>query len=438
MDPTEFHRPIHGHNVVVGTRADTVNNYFNGNGVTAEGIPLEPIGFFRGEKTTRLLTLEDLTRDCLAALWQTSPSLTDPVEDRKAPIDKKGSRVSGTCEWIRNNEIYDSWLHSRSQLLWLSGGPGKGKTMLSIFLAEELEQIASRSQDVIFIQYFCDNKDEKRNTAVAIVRGLIYQLLKLHPKLINHILPTFQIQKENLFADSSFRALWTCFESMVRDPSLGVVYCVVDGLDECNATSLEVLLKRLRALFSPDATLSSTCHLNLIAVSREQPDFVARELSGFPRIRLDPDADRDVNSDIGKFIITKVGELSRYRNYPPELRSHVEKIFHKRAEGTFLWVGIVAKELERYTCDEVKSALDHFPPGLDELYGRMLLQIPSRRRETTAKILRWVVIAVRPLTLLELSTAIGITAEASSGLSCEEVMRAQVRNCGHLLTITDA
>ena len=97
----------------------------------------------------------------------------------------------------------------------------------------------------------------------------------------------------------------------------------------------------------------------------------------------------------------------------------------------------MAKELEKYTYNEVKDALDSFPPGLDELYGRMLRHIPSRRRETTAKILRRVVIVVRPPTLLELSAAIGITAEDSSGLSCEEVMRAQVSNCRYLLTITD-
>ncbi|KAJ9644083.1 hypothetical protein H2199_003951 [Coniosporium tulheliwenetii] len=413
----------------VSERADNPwphNQYI---GQRAEGYATQIVG---NVGTLYSSSKEVTAQDCLAALF-----LTDPLVDRSNLIDKKGTRVGGTCEWIRQNGTYLSWLCSASQLLWLSGGPGKGKTMLSIFLAEELEQTARQSQDAIFIQYFCDNKDEKRNTAVAIIRGLVYQLLQKREKLISHILPTFKVQKEKLFTDSSFGALWTCFESMVRDPSLGVVYCVMDGLDECNEASLEVLLKRLRALFSPNANLSSACHLNLIAVSREQPDFVARELSGFPRIRLDPDADSDVNSDIGKFITVKVGELSRYRNYPPQLRSRVEDVFHKRAEGTFLWVGIVAKELEKYTCDEVKDALDSFPPGLDELYARMLLQIPSRRRETTAKILRWVVIAVRPLTLLELSTAIGITAEASSGLSCEEVMCTQVRNCGHLLTMTD-
>ena len=45
MDRTESHQPIHGHNVIVGTRAGTVNNYFNGNDATAEGIPLEMIDY---------------------------------------------------------------------------------------------------------------------------------------------------------------------------------------------------------------------------------------------------------------------------------------------------------------------------------------------------------------------------------------------------------
>lgn len=114
--------------------------------------------------------------------------------------------------------------------------------MLSIFLAEELEQIVSRSQDAISIQYYCDNKDERRNTAVAVLRGLLFQLLQKREKLISHILPTFKVQKENLFTSSSFGALWTCFEPMVCDASLGCVYCGIDGLDECDTASLEVFL----------------------------------------------------------------------------------------------------------------------------------------------------------------------------------------------------
>jgi hypothetical protein len=52
-------------------------------------------------------------------------------------------------------------------LLWISGGPGKGKTMLSIFLTEELEKM--ENAELLF--YFCNHQDEKRNIAVAVRDG---------------------------------------------------------------------------------------------------------------------------------------------------------------------------------------------------------------------------------------------------------------------------
>ncbi|MCJ1269162.1 hypothetical protein MMC22_009051 [Lobaria immixta] len=377
-------------------------------------------------------SIENEAEACSRALF-----LTDPRDDREQLIQAKGSRVDGTCEWIKSNKLYDSWLHSHSQLLWLSGGPGKGKTMLSIFLAEELERTVKHSQDILFLQYFCDNKDEKRRTAMTIIRGLIFQLLRSRQKLFSHILPSFKIQKESLFASSSFEALWRIFESMVHDPILGTAYCVLDGLDECDEASLEVLLRKFAALFSGKTNESSVCHLNLIIVSRDLPDFIPDLLSQFPRIRLDPDADTEINNDIYRFIEIKVDELSELRHYPEPLRVHVKEVFQKRAQGTFLWVGIVTKALTKYGATEVEEALDLFPQGLDELYARMLLQIDIDRREVAAKILRWVVMAVRPLTLSELSVALDITVEPSAVFRFrrDEVMRNKVSYCGYFLTI---
>jgi ankyrin repeat domain-containing protein 50 len=368
---------------------------------------------------------------CLSALF-----LTDPLDDREKITSVKGSRVDGTCEWIKNNKLYNSWLHSHSRLLCLSGGPGKGKTMLSIFLAEELERRVKESQGALFVQYFCDNRDEKRNTAVAILRGLIWQLLKRRPELSIHILPSFKDRDRSQLI-SSFNSLWRIFETMVRDPVLGTAYCVLDGLDECDAVSLEVLLKRFKALFSTKVNESPICYLNLITVSRDLPDFIPEIFSTFPCIRLDSDADNEIDHDIHRFIEVRVNELSGYRQYPDPLRVHVKKVLQDRAKGTFLWIGIVANELRKYKATETEKALDLFPAGLEGLYARLLLQIDVDRRETAAKILRWVVMAVRPLTLSELSEAIEITVEPSAYFSRDDVTRDQVTLCGYILTIKE-
>ncbi|RFU35773.1 hypothetical protein B7463_g564, partial [Scytalidium lignicola] len=254
--------------------------------------------------------------------------------------------------------------------------------MLTIFLAEELERTAKDSKDILFIQYFCDNKDEKRNSAVAIIRGMIFQLLQLRPKLIDHILPSFKIQNKSLFTASSFETLWRIFETMLRDPVVGIVYCILDGLDGCDEASLVVLLKKFKALFSTG--------LNV---------------------------DKEVNDDIHRFIGDKINELSIHRQYPEPLRVHVEKVFQDRAQGTFLWIGIAAQELKKYKATEVEKALDLLPAGLDEL------------------ILLWVVMAIRPLTLSELSVAIDV--KPVIGFSRDEVIRDQVSYCGYFLTIKE-
>jgi ankyrin repeat domain-containing protein 50 len=394
-------------------------------------MPAKPAAGLATAADGRDIRSEEEANACLTAIF-----LTDPQDDRDKLIHIKGSRVDGTCEWIKTNELYNAWLNFHSQLLWLSGGPGKGKTMLSIFLAEELERFVEESQAALFIQYFCDNRDEKRNTAVAILRGLIWQILKHCPKLSNHILPSLN-NRDASQLNTSFESLWRIFETMVSDPILGTVYCVLDGLDECDEMSLEVFLKKLKALFSIKSRVAQTCRLKLITVSRELPDFIPEILSSFPRLRLDPDADSEVNSDIHRFIEVKVDELSQYRRYSESLQAHVKEAFLDRAQGTFLWVGIVASELKKYRATETERALKLFPSELEGLYARMLLQIDVSQLDTAVKILRWVVMAVRPLTLSELSEAIGTTAVASAGFSCEEVMRDQVLSCGYFLTIKE-
>jgi hypothetical protein len=164
----------------------------------------------------------------------------------------------------------------------------------------------------------------------------------------------------------------------------------------------KVLLKKFKALFSPNCNESSTCRLNLIAVGRDVPHFIPEIPSTFLRIRLDPDADSEINSDIHRFIEVKVNELSKYRQHPEPLHVHVKKVFLNGAKGSFLWVGIVAKELRKYKATEIENALELSPSGLEELDTRMLLQIDVDRRDTTAKILRWVIMAARPLTLSKL------------------------------------
>lgn len=65
----------------------------------------------------------------------------------------------------------------------------------------------------------------------------------------------------------------------------------------------------------------------------------------------------------------------------------------------------------------------------------MLVQIDVNRRETAAKTLHRVVMAICPLALSELSAVIETSPRPSVDFSCAEVIRYQVTFCEYFLTI---
>jgi ankyrin repeat protein len=150
-------------------------------------------------------------------------------------------------------------------------------------------------------------------------------------------------------------------------------------------------------------------------------------------VRLDPDNDERVRGDIQRFIANSVQKLESIQGFNDICKS-VETALLSRAQGTFLWIGFVMEELSRKkTCTEILEALDDIPVGLHAIYDRMLLQIESSRQPVILEILQWVTIAVRPLTLRELTTAIRIP--STTEISSNQAIRDYITLCGHILTI---
>jgi predicted AAA+ superfamily ATPase len=131
---------------------------------------------------------------CLQCLF-----LTDPAEDKNALKRRKGNRVSGTCEWILETDELKRWLgeqeaktENNSNILWLYGNPGTGKSTTAITIAEELpKQCSFENGSKTLAYFFCDSSSENQRTVTAILRGLLYQLVKQHPELMRFLLPKY-------------------------------------------------------------------------------------------------------------------------------------------------------------------------------------------------------------------------------------------------------
>ena len=359
-------------------------------------------------------------RVCRNALF-----LTDPEIHRAELISAKGRRIAGTCEWIQQYPVYQQWLQQEIQLLWINGGPGKGKTMMSIFLTQELE----KHKDTIY--YFCSCEDEKRNNAAAVLRGLLWQITEKRraaaPSLMQYLEdPT--LKKSTL---SSRETLWIMFTKSLQQYSQGVVYCILDALDECDEDSIQWLVNKIELLTTDENLEKIESMVRLIIVSRDIP-----RLRRYHQANLDLDHNGQVKKDIELFVSVKVDELSRLLGFDERFRKRIQDTFLQRAEGTFLWIGFAMIELlKKKTWSQVEKAINDIPRGLPALYRRMLLQIEPSERQICVKLLSWVTMAYRPLRISELASA--IETEALENIGVERAIMDLATLCEPLISICE-
>ncbi|PLB50891.1 purine and uridine phosphorylase [Aspergillus steynii IBT 23096] len=331
--------------------------------------------------------------------------LTDPEDEMNSLKRRKGSRAPGTCEWLLETQDMLRWLNSKPSetdiwnFCWLYGNPGTGKSTMAITLAEKL------ARHDLFIDgnarlayFFCDSSNEVQRTAIAVLRGLLYHLIKNSPSLIDFVMPKYHARREKLF--TSFDALWAILLMIGRE-SGQAIYCIIDGLDECDVESQTTLMGQFNASFqghkSPD--------LHILVTSRPYEE-IRRSLCDYPSYNLS--SYQRVQDDLATMIESRVDELSRRNRYPYRVRRKVSAILKERAEGTFLWVGIACDELKHTRAKDAVQTLRRLPKSLNSVYQKMLDTALDQSSEDTVvikRILSFVAVARRPLSTLELADA---------------------------------
>ena len=343
--------------------------------------------------------------ECLQSLY-----LSNPPDDLAAIRSAKGERVPGTCEWILTQDQYTTWfVQEGPRILWLSGGPGIGKTMISGFLVQELVHLAERSSQMTLAYYFCDDKDENRRTATAILRGLLLQLLRQRPVLFKHVQPDFDMSRDRLF--TNFHSLWRVFVSVVQDPEADDVYCLVDALDECEKESRQLFLRRLTDVFGLQQ--DKTTSVKFIITSRRENDIEEELLSADTPYAHDLYMDwLNVNRDLYEFINVKVDLLDSKRKFKSKKTvEEIKRALTHKAGGTFLYVSLVLNELRKTPESQMQRKLQEWPSELNKIYDKILSQIEDGCEDIVKMVLRWIVVARRPLAIREIATACVLSSE---------------------------
>ena len=76
-----------------------------------------------------------------------------------------------------------------------------GKTMLLCGIVNELQKSIAKTD--LLSYFFCQATDLRINTATAVLRGLLYLIVKQQPSLISHIRKKYNHAGKTLFEDAN-------------------------------------------------------------------------------------------------------------------------------------------------------------------------------------------------------------------------------------------
>ena len=389
------------------------------------GVSLSPLDGESPAEAMKRVTDEAEKQDkCLRDIHQ-----TDPRNDKKRIEDTKGGLLADSYRWVLANPTFQQWQQrSDSRLLWVKGDPGKGKTMLLCGIIDELHNSMPRS--ALLSYFFCQATDPRINSATAMLRGLLYMLIRQQPSLVSHVRKKYDHTGERLFEDANaWVALTEIFAAVLRDTGLGTTYLIIDALDEC-------MTDRPKLLRFIAEQSSASSRVKWIVSSRNWPTIEEQLQRAEHKTRLSLELNAEsVAAAVDVFIQQKVDQLAQEKQYEEELRHAVLQHLKSNANGTFLWVALVCQKLEETDKWNVLERLTQFPPGLDSLYERMLQQITeSDSADMCLRVLAVSAVLYRPVTVAEL---VVLTKQLAGLVDDLESVRKIIGLCGSFLTLRE-
>jgi hypothetical protein len=324
--------------------------------------------------------------------------------------ENKDKLLHKSIDWIFKDEQYDAWQKGDDvSLLWIKGGAGKGKTMMSIGLIEELSRRPEHATVVTY--FFCQNADYELNTIAAIIKGLILQLVSQQQELKKSLRDRWDTVNERFSEDvTSWRGLWDIFMEMLECCKCPRVYVVVDALDECQDDGMANLLK----------LIVRTGHgrppqIKWLLTSRPLDSAEQELLAGSDQVMVSLELNtKHISQGVVTYILYKVAELDRRRGYGAILRRDMEEELLRKAEDTFLWVSLVCKRLEDVGRDQAMTTIRDLPPGLTPYYHQILIQLCDGESSVVTgciRLLKVMMLAYRPLNVTEMSSVTGLPEE---------------------------
>jgi hypothetical protein len=355
--------------------------------------------------------------------------VTDPRLDMVRLQDCKGPLIKECYEWIFEHPDFTAWRkRDRNSVLWVSGEPGKGKTMLVMGIIHVLSQLKSDVNPIYVSYFFCERADPRLNSATAVLRGLIYMMVMERPEVLAHVEDKYNFAGRQLFEDANaFYALADIFKDIISDTQ---VVLVVDAIDECKEGRSQLLE------LIDQTKYSSSSKAKWVISSRNRPDNAGKRTES-DVVNLDLNMNwRYVSIAVETYLNKKLPVLANAKGYDGQTYHAVRECLQTRAEETFLWVSAVCSALESTSRRKALSVLKKLPVELRNTYQQMLDDVRSMHdAEDTGLCMRTLAAMAssrRPMRPVELAASAGLPSDC---IKDHDSLTELIYLCGSFLTI---
>ncbi|CAI6098822.1 unnamed protein product [Clonostachys chloroleuca] len=321
-----------------------------------------------------------------------------PTEFYQEALHKK---VNGTCDWFLHRPAFLNWLNASASrnLLWVHAPAGFGKTVLC---ARIVDYLSSTESTPVAHFFFSSQSEGSRDPFIAI-RSWVSQLVSCDSgaDAFEDVLGIWEADHDPVASRSAVLELFRELLSTISDCIL-----IADGLDECLGSN------------QGNTTVSSFIHhvidavgktnTRVLFVSRDEPSIRTALASSPETLTEYKISSTDVQSDTAAYSNEIVKNM--LPNKTDDVRSSLSEAMAARCDGQFLWLKLQEKSLRKgLNKKQLQNVIQNTPPGLEYTYDKNWHRITSLQPDDQCRaisILRWLVSALRPLTVQEITEAV--------------------------------